>query len=39
MTKPSLNVIHNDERKLEEKIDELMKQAIDTVEVIHIDGK
>lgn len=39
VTKPSLNVIHNDERKLEEKIDELMKQAIDTVEVIHIDGK
>lgn len=39
VTKPSLNVIHNDERKLEEKIDELMKQAIDTVEVIHIDGE
>lgn len=39
VTKPSLNVIHNDERKLEEKIDELMKQAIDTVEVIHIEGK
>lgn len=38
VTKPSLNVIHNDERKLEEKIDELMQQAIDTVEVIHIEA-
>jgi len=38
VTKPSLNVIHNDERKLDEKIDELMQQAIDTVEVIHIEA-
>ena len=34
VTKPSLNVIHNDEKKLSEKIDELMQKAIDTVEVI-----
>ena len=38
VTKPNLNVIHNDERKLSEKIDELMQEAIDTVEVIHIEG-
>ena len=38
VTKPSLNVIHNDEKKLSEKIDALMKEAIDTVEVIHIEG-
>lgn len=38
VTKPSLNVIHNDEKKLSEKIDELMQKAIDTVEVIHIEA-
>ena len=38
VTKPSLNVIHNDERKLSEKIDALMQEAIDTVEVIHIEA-
>lgn len=37
VTKPSLNVIHNDEKKLSEKIDALMQEAIDTVEVIHIE--
>ena len=38
VTKPNLNVIHNDERKLSEKIDALMQEAIDTVEVIHIEA-
>ncbi len=38
VTKPSLNVIHNDEKKLSEKIDALMQEAIDTVEVIHIEA-
>ena len=38
VTKPSLNVIHNDEKKLDEKIDALMQEAIDTVEVIHIEA-
>ena len=38
VTKPNLNVIHNDERKLSEKIDALMQEAIDTIEVIHIEG-
>lgn len=38
VTKPSLNVIHNDEKKLEEKIDALMQEAIDTTEVIRIEG-
>lgn len=36
VTKPSLNVIHNDEKKLSEKIDALMETAIETVEVIRI---
>ena len=39
VTKPSLNVIHNDEKKLSEKIDTLMQEAIDTVEVIHIEAE
>lgn len=39
VTKPSLNVIHNDEKKLAEKIDALMQQAIDTVEVIHVEAE
>ena len=38
VTKPSLNVIRNDEKKLEEKIDALMQEAIDTTEVIRIEG-
>ncbi len=37
VTKPSLHVIRNDERKLAEKIDALVQEAIDTVEVIHIE--
>jgi thiamine biosynthesis protein ThiI len=36
VTKPNLNAIKRSERKLEEKIDELMKIAIETTEVIHI---
>ena len=38
VTKPNLNVIHNDEKKLAEKIDQLMQEAINSVEVIHIEG-
>lgn len=38
VTKPSLNVIHNDEKKLDEKIDALMQAAIDTTEVMEIEG-
>lgn len=38
VTKPNLNVIRNDERKLSEKIDALMQEAVDTVEVIHIEA-
>ena len=37
VTKPNLNVIHRSETKLEEKIDELMKTALETVEIIEID--
>lgn len=39
VTKPSLNVIHNDEKKLSEKIDTLMREAIDTVEVIRVGAE
>lgn len=39
VTKPSLNVIHNDEKKLSEKIDSLMQEAIDTVEVICVGAE
>ena len=34
--KPNLNVIHRSEKKLDEKIDQLMKEAIETTEVIEI---
>lgn len=34
VTKPSVKVIHNSEKALEEKIDDLMEQAIESVEVI-----
>lgn len=37
VTKPNLKVIKRSELKLAEKIDEMVKTAIDTVEKIHID--
>lgn len=36
VTKPNINVIKCSEKKLEEKIDELMKTAIETTEVIEV---
>ena len=36
VTKPNLNVIHRSEKKLDEKIDQLMKEAIETTEIIEI---
>ena len=38
VTKPSLKVIQRSEEKLAEKIDELMKEAIETVEVIQAEA-
>lgn len=37
VTKPNLNIIKRSELNLQEKIDELMKTAIETTEVIHIE--
>ena len=37
VTKPNLNVIKKSEEKLTERIDELMKTAIETVEVINCE--
>ena len=37
VTKPNINVIHKSETKLEEKIDELVQTALDTVEMIWCD--
>ncbi len=37
VTKPNVNVIRASERKLDDCIDELMKQAIETVEVIEVE--
>ena len=34
VTKPNLNVVKHHEKNLEEKIDELVKQAIDSDEVV-----
>lgn len=36
VTKPNLNIIKRSERKLDEKIDELMQTAIETTETIMI---
>lgn len=36
VTKPNINVIKHSETKLEDNIDELMKTAIETTEVMHI---
>ncbi|HIY00527.1 MAG TPA: tRNA 4-thiouridine(8) synthase ThiI [Candidatus Blautia faecipullorum] len=36
VTKPNLNVIRKSERKLEEKIDQLMKEALENTEIIEI---
>lgn len=38
VTKPNLNIIKRDEENLSEKIDELMEKAIETTEVIDIEG-
>ena len=37
VTKPNLNIIHKSETKLEEKIDEMVKTALETEEVIWCD--
>lgn len=37
VTKPNLKAIHKSEVNLEEKIDELMETALNTVETIHVD--
>ena len=37
VTKPNLNAIKRSEKKLEEKIDELVKTAIETTEMIRIE--
>ena len=39
VTKPSLKHIKKSECRLEEKIDELMKTAIDTTETIMVDAE
>lgn len=38
VTKPNVEVIRRSEENLSEKIDELVKQAIDTVEIIEVKG-
>lgn len=37
VTKPNLNIIRRSELNLQEKIDELVKTAIETTEVIHVE--
>ena len=36
VTKPNVDVIRRSEEKLEEKIEELMREAIDSVEIIEV---
>ncbi len=36
VTKPNLNIIKRSEQNLEEKVDELVKTAIDTVEIVEV---
>lgn len=38
VTKPNINIIHRSEENLAEKIDELVQTAIDTVEIIDVQG-
>ena len=38
VTKPNINIIKRSETKLEEKIDELIKEAIDTTETIWVEA-
>ena len=38
VTKPNLNVIKKSELKLSEVIDDLMKEAIESVETIHVEA-
>jgi len=38
VTKPNLNVIRRSEENLAEKIDGMLKEAVDTAELIEIDG-
>lgn len=37
VTKPNVEIIRRSERKLEEKIDEMVKTALDTIEIIEVD--
>lgn len=37
VTKPNLNAIKRSERKLDEKIDELVQTAIETTEIIRVE--
>ena len=39
VTKPNINIIKRSETKLEEKIDELVKEAINTTETIWVEAK
>ena len=39
VTKPNINIIKRSETKLEEKIDELVKEAIDSTETIWVEAK
>ena len=38
VTKPNINIIHRSEENLAEKIDELVQTAIETVEIIDVQG-
>ena len=38
VTKPNINVIHSSERRLEEKIDQLVETALETTEQILCQG-
>ena len=37
VTKPDLSIIEKSERKLEEKIDEMVRTALETIEVIEVN--
>lgn len=37
VTRPNVEVIRRSEKKLEEKIDEMVKEALDTIEIIEVD--
>ena len=38
VTKPEAKIIRNSEKKIEDKIEEMVKKAVNTAEITEVDG-